>query len=636
MKHTNFFMLKALTVAVALAQSPVALATNGYFLPGYGFRSQGMGGVGIAYGRDSLSIAANPANIVNTGMRGDMGMGVFNPERSASVGRSAGQTSPFGFNNGAESEAKYFIVPEMGMTMPLTESLHAGFAVVGNGGMNTTYPINLFNYTGAPASARGPGRDAKIGVDMMQLLVPITMGYRVNETHSVGAALVLAETRFRAYGLEAFKSFDSVLNMSITSDPDHLTGQGFDYSYGAGFKLGWLGDFLDDKLTLGLAYTSRTYMTKFDKYRGLFAEQGDFDIPENYGIGITYKPKKNLIFSADISRINYNDIASIGNRGPGTSDGDYTDPNVQVDGIPSISDPSKELGNDQGMGFGWDNQTVYKLGVQYGVNRKLQVRAGFNYGKSPIPDDQLTFNVLAPATVEKHYSVGFTYKPSDELEVTGTYMYVASHSQDSPPNQNIVGMADINMHQNVFGLSLGWVLDPGVGSSDEYGEADWAGIDFTNWYAGFGFGQSQYRDVGLASANTRTEGWKVYTGYQFNQYLGVEGDFANLNDMTAKNGTTKTETVTTAWALAAVGSYPLTEKFSVMAKLGAAYVLPKTTTKVGAANATRTGDDGYQPNYGVGLSYALLDNFNLRAEWERFDMDDYNIDLMTAGFAVEF
>jgi opacity protein-like surface antigen len=49
-----------------------------------------------------------------------------------------------------------------------------------------------------------------------------------------------------------------------------------------------------------------------------------------------------------------------------------------------------------------------------------------------------------------------------------------------------------------------------------------------------------------------------------------------------------------------------------------------------------TGDDSYQPLYGVGVSYALVDNFKLRAEWERFDLDDINIDLMTAGFTVAF
>lgn len=647
-RQFGFFTVKALVVAITLSQASAVFATNGYFLPGAGFRSQGMGGVGIAYGRDSLSIGANPANIVNTGMRGDLGFGVFNPERSASVGRAAGQASPFGFNNGSDSDAKYFIVPEMGMTMPLTEKLHAGFAVLGNGGMNTTYPDNLFNYLGVPAGARGPGKAQKIGVDMMQLLVPLTVGYRVNEDHAIGGSLVLAETRFRAYGIDAFKNFDQLFNLTISSDPEHLTNQGFDYSYGAGFKLGWLGEFFDDKVTVGLAYTSRTYMTKFDKYRGLFAEQGDFDIPENYGVGITFKPKKNLIVSADVLRINYADIASIGNGGPTTIVGDPTNNNNQVGAIPSTTDPSLELGNDKGMGFGWENMTVYKLGVQYGVNKKLQVRAGLNYGKTPIPDDQLTFNVLAPATVESHYSVGFTYRPFDELEVTGTYMYVASNSQTSPANQNIVGMASVNMHQNVFGLSFGWVLDPGAGAGDEYGDADWSGIDFDNWYGGFGFGQSRYRDVAAAArVDGRVEGWKAYTGYQFNNYLGVEGGYANLNDASGWNSGNDFEMRSDAWTLGAIGAYPLTDRLSVTGKLGAAYVVTKTDTVTyvnspvgtppGVLNRRdRVGDDGFQPHYGVGVRYALIDNIDLRAEWERFALDEVNIDLMTAGFAMRF
>ncbi|NDP47070.1 MAG: outer membrane beta-barrel protein [Sulfuriferula multivorans] len=645
MKRNNF-ALTALAVALALVQTP-ALATNGYFLPGAGFRSQGMGGVGIAYGRDSLSIGANPANVTKTGMRGDMGFGIFNPERYAAVGNSTGVLNPdgspaeatFGFDSASESDSKYFIVPEMGMTMPLTERLSVGMAFVANGGMNTTYPVNLFSYNGFNPAV--PGADAKLGVDMMQLLVPLTVGYKVNENHVFGAALQLAVTRFRAYGLEAFGFFDNNLGNPISADPDHMTGQGFDYSYGAGVKLGWQGEFLDDRLTLGLAYTSRTYMTKFDKYRGLFAEQGDFDIPESYGLGIAIKPVKNLIIAADVVRIKYSDIAAIGNGGPTTSPGKVYNFNNQLKGVISIPNPIFEAGNDQGLGFGWKDMTVYKLGVQYGVNNRLQLRAGYNYGKSPIPDNQLTFNILAPAVVERHYSVGFTYKASDELEVTGMYMYAASNSQASPPRQNIVGSATVNMHQNVFGLSLGWVLDPGPGALEEYGAGDWAGINFDGWYGGFGFGQSRYRDVVATSANTRTEGWKVYSGYQFNKYLGVEGGFANLNDFTAQTAATRTNTESDAWTLAAVGAYPLTGKLSVTAKLGAAYVLTKTNTKVGAALTQRSGEDSYVPNYGVGIKYALLDNMDLRAEWERFDLGNNNInknniDLMTAGFAVKF
>ena len=635
----NYFGLTAVAAAAMVVHAP-ASATNGYFLPGSGYRSQGMGGVGIAYGRDSLSANANPANIVNTGMRGDLGFGVFNPERYAATGAATGVTNPngnpaqagYGFDLASESDSRYFIVPEMGFTMPLTESVHVGLAVVGNGGMNTSYPENFFSFNAAiPAQ---PGNDQKLGVDMMQLLMPISAAIKVNEDHALGASLVLAETRFRAYGLEAFQYFDGQ-GFTITSDPSRITGQGFDYSYGAGVRFGWLGEFVDDKVTLGLVYTSRTYMTKLDKYRGLFAEQGDFDIPENYGLGVAIKPMKNLIIAADVMRINYSDIASVGNRGPGASVTPYNLTN-QINGVPSILDASKELGKDGGMGFGWEDQTVYKVGIQYGVNKRLLVRAGYNHGDSPIPDDQLTFNTLAPAVVEDHYSVGFTYRHGEELEITGTYMYVASNDQCSPPRQNIVGSACVNMHQNVLGITFGWVLDPGPIALDEFGDGDWAGINFDGWYGGFGFGQSKYRDVQAASANTRAEGWRVYGGYQLNKYFGLEGAYANLNDMTGNAGAIRTEIDADAWTLDAVLSYPLTAKLAVAGKVGAAYMLSETATKNGAALTVRAGEDGFEPHYGLGVRYALLDNVDVRADWERFDAEDFDVDLLSAGLAVKF
>lgn len=626
------FAIKRVALAMACMAAFPAYATNGYFLPGFGIRSQGMGGVGIAYGRDSLSTAANPANAVNTGMRGDMGMAVFNPERSAKVWDDPTNTAPNFFTPGGSvsltSDSKYFLVPEMGFSMPLNEQLHVALAVVGNGGMNTNYPGNPFPGLGIPPTPK----DKVFGIDMMQLLVPITAAYKVNETHSFGASLVLAETRFRAYGFDTFKAFP------INKDTNHLTGNGYDYSYGAGVKLGWLGEFMDGKVTLGATYASRTYMTKFDKYRGLFAEQGDFDIPENYGIGIAVKPAKNLVIAADVLRIMYNDIASIGNRGPGIN------PGGGVLGIPPMDTaaalgacPNNPycLGNDQGMGFGWNNMTVYKLGVQYGVNNKLQVRAGFNYGKSPIPNDQLTFNIAAPATVEKHYSVGFTYKANENLEVTGTYMYVAPNTQKAC-SQNIVDCVEIGMHQNVYGLSLGWVLDPGEKAAEEYGEGNWAGINFDHWYGGVGFGQSDYRDYNATSINPRSEAWKAYAGYQFNKYIALEGGYVNLNDMTAFTGSTRTNITTDGWTLGAQLSYPITDKFAVTGKLGGAYMLADVKQKTGAGVTVRTGDDGYEPNYGVGVRYALLDNVDLRAEWERFDRSNMNIDLLSAGMAVKF
>ena len=447
------FKMAALVSAVCVSTG--ASATNGYFLPGFGMKATGMGGVGIAAPQDAISAASNPANLVKVGMRGDIGVSLFNPVRSARVGAASdagvgGLGNPgFGFNTGDTSDKELFFIPEMGMAMPLTDRLHAGLAFVGNGGMNTTYRRNFYDTTPNDTAL------GTLGVDLNQLLIPISAAYKVNEDHAVGASLVGAVQRFEALGLQNFQA--------ISSNSNFVTDKGYNYSFGAGVRLGWLGDFADDRVMIGATWASKTYMTKFDEYKGLFAEQGDFDIPSNYGLGISIKATPTLTFAADVTRILYEGVASVSNRGPGARTG----PGFQgvQSGFPCgvLGNSALCLGTDQGLGFGWKDMTVYKFGVDWVANESWTLRAGFNYGKSPIPDDQLAFNTLAPAVVEKHYSIGFTWKkPDSPMEITGAYMYVANNKQ-SAADQNIVGGVDIQMHQHVLGVSLGWVLDQGTG-----------------------------------------------------------------------------------------------------------------------------------------------------------------------------
>jgi long-chain fatty acid transport protein len=58
----------------------------------------------------------------------------------------------------------------------------------------------------------------------------------------------------------------------------------------------------------------------------------------------------------------------------------------------------------------WADQNVYALGLQYRVDDRLGLRAGFNYGANPVPDAWL--NPLFPAIVERHYTAGFDYRLS--------------------------------------------------------------------------------------------------------------------------------------------------------------------------------------------------------------------------------
>jgi len=470
MKH---LFKKTVLASLLMAVAP-AYATNGSFLPGFGVKSLGAGGVGIAMQADTLSQVANPANAAHTGMRIDMGFSLFNPERKAATGSATDlpgepdadfdgindetgyPLSGFGvFNTASESGNRFFLMPDMGFTLPLSERLSLGIAVTGAGGGNTGYKENIFGI--ANSQVPNGSTTSYVGVDLIQLIVPVTLAYKLNEQHSVGVSLNLAAQRFKANGLGQYGSYRGGLGFGISADQRHLTNNGYDYSYGAGVKLGWLGKFIDDRVSIGATWASKTYMTKFDQYRGLFAEQGDFDIPENYGIGLAIKPIQSLTVAFDVVKIKYSGVASISNPGPGTYGGSGINESIISNTlIGPFNNGPLQVGNDQGMGFGWKDMTVYKLGFIYDVNEDLALRMGYNYGKSPVRNDQLAFSSLAPGIVEKHYSVGFTKKIKGDLdwEVSGAYMYVPENTQEGC-GQAVVGCVSFSMKQQVFGVGFG-------------------------------------------------------------------------------------------------------------------------------------------------------------------------------------
>jgi len=116
--------------------------------------------------------------------------------------------------------------------------------------------------------------------------------------------------------------------------------------------------------------------------------------------------------------------------------------------------------------------------------------------------------------------------------------------------------------------------------------------------------------------------------------------------------------------LAFVGKLPLTEKISALAKLGASswssnyrvnytrlnptagpQPLPQPSAATAALGnpynpiAQSGSDRGVDLYYGLGVSYDLLDNIALRAEWERFKFGAPHVDhvdLMTAGVSMKF
>jgi long-chain fatty acid transport protein len=442
----------AALLAVAGIASP-AFATNGYFSHGYGLKAKGMGGAAVAVTGDTFGGANNPAAMVWTGDRVDLGIDLFNPQREASRQGSTG----FGgaYDGKSVSGSEYFLVPELGYNKLINPNLSLGVSVYGNGGMNTDYSAGVAGGAAAPSfapSCAGAPSNilfgcGKLGVDLMQLIIAPTASYKLNDSHSIGVSPLIVYQRFKVDGLQAF---DDDLGMgfgSFSSSPGNVTNKGYDNSTGLGVRLGWMGK-LSDKITLGASYSPKTNMSKFKKYKGLFAEQGDFDIPENYSIGISVKAMPQLLVAFDVEQINYSDVKAIAN---GVSNS-------------LVSPGTNRLGTDNGSGFGWRDQTVYKLGFEYQYSGDLTLRAGYNYGKSPIRGDTLndvTFNILAPGVVEQHLTLGATWTLANKAELTVSYMHAFSKSVTGPSVTSLLGVGGtetLKMEQNALGIAYGWKM----------------------------------------------------------------------------------------------------------------------------------------------------------------------------------
>jgi long-chain fatty acid transport protein len=288
--------------------------------------------------------------------------------------------------------------------------------------MNTTYETNPFGAIGGVGEA---------GVDLMQLFIAPTVAWK-SGNHSFGISLNLAYQRFEANGLQPF--------IAASSSGGNVTNQGYDDSTGWGVRVGWTGQ-VTPTVMLGATYQSKTSMSKFDKYRGLFANQGEFDIPENYGAGIAWKASPALTVAGDVVRINYGDIPAVGNPADCLFAG------------------ACALGSTNGPGFGWQNTTVYKLGVTYELNPKVTLRGGYVTLKQPIPSSQTFFNILAPGVVEDHLTLGATWKTAGNGELTVMYMHAFEkkvNGAGSIPGAYGSGEANLKMSQDSLGIAYGW------------------------------------------------------------------------------------------------------------------------------------------------------------------------------------
>jgi OOP family OmpA-OmpF porin len=188
--------------------------------------------------------------------------------------------------------------------------------------------------------------------------------------------------------------------------------------------------------------------------------------------------------------------------------------------------------------------------------------------------------------------------------------------------------------------------------------------DETGWYGGANIGRSSTTiddpriTSGLARSGLSTTSiankdrdttYKIYGGYHFNKYIGLEGGYfdlgkfgftANTLPLGTLNGTTRMR----GFNLDAVGTLPLSEKFSALGRIGINTAQTRDAfTGTGAVNVTNPNPSKRDTNYklGVGVQYAFNDALAMRGEIERYRVNDAignkgHVDVFSVGLVYSF
>ncbi len=417
-----------------------AFATEGYFTHGSGARNKAMGGAGVADGQDATAMIVNPAGMVGIGTELDIAVSFFSPKRKfTGIFDGAGAplgVGPFTPNGEVKSSENLFAIPNIAYVKAIDDTSSWGISLVANGGMNTNYR-NVTNGTCqflfgmAPPQVPAPNGvfcGGTAGVNLSQALILVGYAKQIDNL-KIGIAPVFGFQMFEATGLAVFGG--------ATSDPTALTNNGIDTSTGFGGKIG-LEYSLSDQFRIGASYQTKINMSKFEKYSGLFADGGDFDIPSSFQVGVSADLSPDFTFSVDYKHIKYSDVSSVSNPS-----------NIRL-----------PFGSVGGPGFGWDNIDVFKVGAEWRANDQWKLRAGYAHNQQPVNGADITLNILAPGIVQDHFTAGGAYQMNDKHSFEFAVMYAPTEAitgnEVTPLGPNPFHSLTAEMKQ--YEATIGWKM----------------------------------------------------------------------------------------------------------------------------------------------------------------------------------
>ncbi len=159
---------------------------------------------------------------------------------------------------------------------------------------------------------------------------------------------------------------------------------------------------------------------------------------------------------------------------------------------------------------------------------------------------------------------------------------------------------------------------------------------FSEVYLGLGAGEAEYKDTN--ATDDKDTAWKAFVGYDVNKIIGIEAGYVDLGKITGDLGPGLGGDVETAgWNIDARVGFPV-GPVSIFGKAGTYYA--DIERKAGPLSVD---DTSWELTYGAGAEFEFARNLGIRAEWERFEIDDndamvrsQDVDLLSASLVFKF
>ena len=200
---------------------------------------------------------------------------------------------------------------------------------------------------------------------------------------------------------------------------------------------------------------------------------------------------------------------------------------------------------------------------------------------------------------------------------------------------------------------------PAAMAADPFVNPDWAN---SAWYVGGSAGATQATvdraRIESALRSNRSgvvdyqydhndKGYKVFLGKQLNRYLAIEAGYFDVGqfgfDAVTTDGRLSGTSSYRGVNLDLVGQVPMTERLSLLGRVGAAYTKTRTDFSGNRLNAV-TGPHATQKKAGLkaglGLEYKLSEALAVRTEYERYRVNDAvgnrgDVDALTFGLVYK-